>query len=87
MLRRAHQQDQKQPAKSPHLATSAYGKYALNVGFNLKNKQIFNIFPFPWTVSAIHVVVGLVYCTVAYLVGAKKASFQRVSNLDRHFAL
>lgn len=51
--------------------------YALNVGFNLQNKTIFNYFPFPWTVSAVHVTVGLVYCTVAYFVGAKKASFQR----------
>lgn len=52
--------------------------YALNVSFNLLNKTIFNYFPFPYTVSAIHVVVGLLYCSVAYLVGAKKASFGRV---------
>ena len=56
--------------------------YGLNVGFNLLNKSIFNYFPFPYTVSAIHVVVGLLYCSVAYLVGAKKASFGRVSPLD-----
>ncbi len=55
--------------------------YGLNVGFNLLNKSIFNYFPFPYTVSAIHVVVGLLYCSVAYLVGAKKASFGRVSHL------
>ena len=53
--------------------------YGLNVGFNLLNKSIFNYFPFPYTVSAIHVVVGLLYCSVAYLVGAKKASFGRVT--------
>lgn len=52
--------------------------YGLNVAFNLLNKTIFNYFPFPYTVSAIHVVVGLLYCSVAYLVGAKKASFGRV---------
>ncbi|KAK9862981.1 hypothetical protein WJX84_007136 [Apatococcus fuscideae] len=51
--------------------------YALNVGFNLQNKTLFNYFPFPWTVSAVHVVVGLVYCLAAYAVGAKKASFGR----------
>ncbi len=56
-----------------------YYRYALNVGFNLQNKTIFNYFPFPWTVSAVHVTVGLAYCTVAYFLGAKKASFQRVS--------
>lgn len=53
-------------------------RYALNVGFNLLNKTIFNYFPYPYTVSAVHVVVGLVYCLAAYLIGAKKASFGRV---------
>lgn len=52
--------------------------YGLNVAFNLLNKTIFNYFPFPYTVSAVHVVIGLLYCSVAYLVGAKKASFGRV---------
>jgi Tpt phosphate/phosphoenolpyruvate translocator len=52
-------------------------RYALNVGFNLLNKTIFGYFPFPWTVSAVHVVVGLVYCVAAYALGAKKASFGR----------
>lgn len=51
----------------------------MNIGFNLWNKQVFNYFPFPWTVSAVHVVVGLIYCTASYLLGFKKASFGRVS--------
>ena len=51
--------------------------YALNVGFNLLNKTIFGYFPFPWTVSAVHVVVGTIYCAAAYALGAKKASFGR----------
>ena len=55
--------------------------YGLNVGFNLLNKTIFNYFPFPYTVSAIHVVVGLAYCSLTYLLGAKKASFGRVRGL------
>ncbi len=63
---------------SPLTALSAC-RYALNIGFNLQNKTIFNYFPFPWTVSAVHVVVGLVYCTIAYLLGQKKMSFGRVS--------
>lgn len=53
--------------------------YGLNVAFNLLNKTIFNYFPFPYTVSAVHVVVGLAYCSLTYLLGAKKASFGRVS--------
>jgi Tpt phosphate/phosphoenolpyruvate translocator len=56
--------------------------YGLNVGFNLLNKTIFNYFPFPYTVSAVHVVVGLVYCALTYLVGAKKASFGRPITKD-----
>ena len=66
------------PPLSPLSALSAC-RYALNIGFNLQNKTIFNYFPFPWTVSAVHVVVGLVYCTIAYLLGQKKMSFGRVS--------
>lgn len=58
-------------------------RYALNVGFNLQNKTLFNYFPYPWTVSAVHVVVGLAYCVVAYAVGAKKASFGRVRPMSR----
>ncbi len=54
------------------------GRYGLNIGFNLLNKTVFNYFPFPWTVSAIHVVVGTLYCGVAYLLGFKEASFGRV---------
>lgn len=53
--------------------------YGLNIAFNLKNKTIFNYFPFPYTVSAIHVVVGAAYCGITYLLGFKEASFGRVS--------
>ncbi|KAG1666122.1 hypothetical protein FOA52_010912 [Chlamydomonas sp. UWO 241] len=52
--------------------------YALNVGFNLLNKSIFKYFPFPWTVSTVHVVVGLAYCMAMYAIGLKDASFGRV---------
>lgn len=51
--------------------------YALNVAFNLQNKVIFNTFPYPWFVSSVHVVVGALYCIVLYVLGAKKASFER----------
>ena len=61
--------------------------YALNVGFNLLNKTIFGYFPFPWTVSAVHVVVGTVYCAAAYAVGAKKASFGRKITKDEFATL
>jgi hypothetical protein len=43
-----------------------------------QNKVIFNYFPYPWFVSSVHVVVGAAYCILAYLIGAKKASFERV---------
>lgn len=51
--------------------------YGLNVAFNLQNKIIFGYFPFPYTVSTVHVVVGLAYCAITYLFGAKQASFDR----------
>lgn len=37
--------------------------YFLNVQFNIINKQIYNYFPFPWFVSAIHLAVGLLIMT------------------------
>ncbi|KAF5826097.1 hypothetical protein DUNSADRAFT_4880 [Dunaliella salina] len=51
--------------------------YAMNIGFNLLNKSIFKYFPFPWTVSTVHVVVGLIYCVAVYAMGFKGASFGR----------
>ncbi|KAK9813816.1 hypothetical protein WJX73_010843 [Symbiochloris irregularis] len=68
------------PKLAPGVVTGSFVLlwYAMNVFFNLQNKTIFNYFPYPWTVSAVHVVVGTIYCAIAYLVGAKKASFGRV---------
>eukprot|EP01023_Acetabularia_acetabulum_P051989 TRINITY_DN5760_c0_g2_i1.p1 TRINITY_DN5760_c0_g2~~TRINITY_DN5760_c0_g2_i1.p1 ORF type:complete len:437 (+),score=51.99 TRINITY_DN5760_c0_g2_i1:12-1322(+) len=51
--------------------------YALNVGFNLQNKSLFNYFPYPWFVSTVHVVVGAAYCIVTYLIGLRNLSFGR----------
>jgi len=67
------------PSAAPSVVTLSFVLmwYGLNVAFNLLNKTIFNYFPFPYTVSAVHVVVGLAYCTLTYLFGAKKASFGR----------
>lgn len=53
------------------------------MAFNLTNKSIYKFFPFPWTVSTVHVLVGTLYCGFAYLLGAKKASFGRVRILFR----
>jgi hypothetical protein len=57
-------------------------RYALNVYFNLLNKSIFKYFPFPYTVSTVHVVVGTAYCALVYLLGMKKLSFGRVGNVS-----
>ena len=51
--------------------------YAVNVCFNLTNKTLYKSFPFPWTVSTVHVIVGSIYCLVCYALGFKKASFGR----------
>eukprot|EP01024_Parvocaulis_polyphysoides_P030678 TRINITY_DN27953_c0_g1_i1.p1 TRINITY_DN27953_c0_g1~~TRINITY_DN27953_c0_g1_i1.p1 ORF type:complete len:406 (+),score=56.22 TRINITY_DN27953_c0_g1_i1:287-1504(+) len=56
--------------------------YALNVGFNLQNKTLFNYFPYPWFVSTVHVVVGAAYCIVTYLIGLKNLSFGRPLTTD-----
>eukprot|EP00878_Enallax_costatus_P001378 GHUV01001528.1.p1 GENE.GHUV01001528.1~~GHUV01001528.1.p1 ORF type:complete len:401 (+),score=111.93 GHUV01001528.1:253-1455(+) len=56
--------------------------YALNVYFNLLNKSIFKYFPFPYTVSTVHVIVGTAYCALMYVLGFKKASFGRAITKD-----
>lgn len=61
--------------------------YALNVGFNLTNKSLFNVFPFPWFVSTVHVVVGALYCGLTYLLGFKSASFQRPITKDEFMTI
>lgn len=56
--------------------------YGLNVVFNLTNKSIFKFFPYPWTVSTVHVGIGALYCMVTYFAGLKKASFGRAITGD-----
>merc|ERR1712188_254380 len=51
--------------------------YGVNVAFNLTNKSLFKHFPYPWTVSTVHVLVGTIYCAATYFLGAKNASFGR----------
>eukprot|EP00877_Chromochloris_zofingiensis_P001947 jgi/Chrzof1/11753/Cz06g08130.t1_TPT len=72
------------PQRAPAVVTLGFISlwYALNVYFNLLNKSIFKYFPFPYTVSTVHVVVGTLYCAVMYLLGAKKASFDRPITKD-----
>ena len=52
-------------AKNPTLETACYFGlwYWLNIQFNIVNKQIYNYFPFPWFVSAVHLAVGLLIMT------------------------
>lgn len=61
-----------------HTHHPVHCRYALNVWFNLLNKSIFKYFPFPYTVSTVHVIVGTAYCALVYLMGLKKWSFGRV---------
>ncbi|KDO77693.1 hypothetical protein CISIN_1g013023mg [Citrus sinensis] len=46
--------------------------YFLNVIFNILNKRIYNYFPYPYFVSVIHLLVGVVYCLVSWAVGLPK---------------
>jgi Tpt phosphate/phosphoenolpyruvate translocator len=74
---------------APSVVTLSYITlwYGLNVAFNLQNKSIFLSFPYPWFVSSVHVVVGAAYCGLVYLLGAKKASFQRPITKDEFGAI
>ncbi|XP_044461601.1 triose phosphate/phosphate translocator, chloroplastic isoform X2 [Mangifera indica] len=46
--------------------------YFLNVIFNILNKKIYNYFPYPYFVSVIHLLVGVVYCLFSWAVGLPK---------------
>ncbi|XP_058095782.1 triose phosphate/phosphate translocator, chloroplastic [Magnolia sinica] len=46
--------------------------YFLNVIFNILNKKIYNYFPYPYFVSVMHLLVGVVYCLVSWAVGLPK---------------
>uniref|UniRef100_A0A0C9RR17 TSA: Wollemia nobilis Ref_Wollemi_Transcript_487_2116 transcribed RNA sequence n=1 Tax=Wollemia nobilis TaxID=56998 RepID=A0A0C9RR17_9CONI len=46
--------------------------YLLNVIFNILNKKIYNYFPYPYFVSVIHLLVGVVYCLVSWGLGLPK---------------
>ncbi|XP_073053894.1 triose phosphate/phosphate translocator, chloroplastic-like isoform X2 [Primulina eburnea] len=46
--------------------------YFLNVIFNILNKKVYNYFPYPYFVSAVHLLVGVSYCLVSWAVGLPK---------------
>lgn len=46
--------------------------YGLNIGYNFYNKQCCNSFPYPWTVGAISLGVGLLYMLPVWLTGMRK---------------
>ncbi|KAI4371722.1 hypothetical protein MLD38_010042 [Melastoma candidum] len=46
--------------------------YFLNVIFNILNKKIYNYFPYPYFVSVVHLLVGVVYCLISWAVGLPK---------------
>ncbi|KAF8389718.1 hypothetical protein HHK36_024237 [Tetracentron sinense] len=46
--------------------------YFLNVIFNILNKKVYNYFPYPYFVSLVHLLVGVVYCLISWGVGLPK---------------
>ncbi|KAG6426214.1 hypothetical protein SASPL_110434 [Salvia splendens] len=46
--------------------------YFLNVIFNILNKKVYNYFPYPYFVSVIHLLVGVVYCLISWSLGLPK---------------
>ncbi|XP_043688548.1 triose phosphate/phosphate translocator, chloroplastic isoform X1 [Telopea speciosissima] len=46
--------------------------YFLNVIFNILNKKIYNYFPYPYFVSVVHLLVGVIYCLISWSVGLPK---------------
>lgn len=60
--------------KYPALVTGGFFFlwYFLNVIFNILNKKVYNYFPYPFFVSVVHLLVGVVYCLVSWAVGLPK---------------
>ncbi|XP_058070364.1 triose phosphate/phosphate translocator, chloroplastic-like [Magnolia sinica] len=60
--------------KYPALITGSFFFmwYFLNVIFNILNKKVYNYFPYPYFVSVVHLLVGVVYCLVSWAVGLPK---------------
>ncbi|KAL7148913.1 hypothetical protein ABFS83_05G004900 [Erythranthe nasuta] len=46
--------------------------YFLNVIFNILNKKVYNYFPYPYFVSVVHLLVGVIYCLVSWSIGLPK---------------
>ncbi|KAG5521365.1 hypothetical protein RHGRI_033807 [Rhododendron griersonianum] len=46
--------------------------YFLNVIFNILNKKVYNYFPYPYFVSVVHLLVGVVYCLFGWAFGLPK---------------
>jgi solute carrier family 35 protein E1 len=61
-------------SKNPALVTGFFffAWYFLNVIFNIMNKKLYNYFPYPYFVSAIHLGVGVAYCCISWLLGMPK---------------
>ncbi|OIW02178.1 hypothetical protein TanjilG_02402 [Lupinus angustifolius] len=56
--------------------------YFLNVIFNILNKKVYNYFPYPYFVSVVHLLVGVIYCLVGWSLGLPKCA-----PIDKEFLL
>jgi len=55
--------------------------YALNIGYNIYNKQVLNILPLPWIVGTIQLACGLLYFVPLWLSGIRKAPKLSAENI------
>lgn len=59
--------------------------YLLNVGYNVYNKKVLNVFPFPWTMSAFQLGTGVLGLLPLWATGLRKAprlTGQHLANLS-----
>jgi len=58
--------------------------YILNIGYNIYNKKVLNVFPMPWVVGTAQMAIGLLYFVPLWLTGLRKKpklSFDNVKAL------
>mmetsp|Transcript_18025 Transcript_18025/g.23726 ORF Transcript_18025/g.23726 Transcript_18025/m.23726 type:complete len:227 (+) Transcript_18025:101-781(+) len=79
--------EQKSSAMQEKLKVGGYFGlwYALNIGYNIYNKQVLNVLPLPWTVGTAQLAAGLLYILPVWASGLRKApkvSLENIKNLS-----
>jgi len=57
------------------------GMYAVNVAYNVVNKRVLNVYPYPWFVGTLQMFLGSLYFVPLWITGLRKAPKLNFDNL------